>query len=555
MATLIEHPYVSELAGGSRQPQPAIIIPPLIAPVDRNVAVSIEQSAAQAPKAELNRAEEAGDLIDAVKELLVRFIRAADESAVDRAAGRLPLDKITLEPRNVLVTSTAPAALARRLDLVLPPDEGRGKNGLIALIQDVLDCSVNTWDQGFLDKLTSSTNAVGIVSEMVLATLNSNSHVYHVSPALTIVEKVTARSFAQRFGFSEPHSGGITCQGGSASNFTALVIARGALYPQTKLTGNSSFEFVAFSSEHGHYSIQKAAMAAGMGMGSVIPVPSDFDGRMNAKALRELVVAAITAGKTPFFVNATAGTTVLGAYDPFHAINDVCREFNLWFHVDGSWGGNAIWSSTHKWRLDGSHLADSLTVNPHKMLSVPMTCSFLLAKDIRRFHRANTLPAGYLFHELDENESEVWDMADLTLQCGRRADSLKLALSWMYYGSAGFERAIDHAFAMTSMFAELVSSHPNFKMVSSNPPPCLQVCFYYIKGAEPSDDPAENTSNTVWIVKRVLDRGFMIDYAPGPCGSMFRVVLNPQTLAGTVSGLMTALVETGSALSTATSAH
>jgi glutamate decarboxylase len=125
----------------------------------------------------------------------------------------------------------------------------------------------------------------------------------------------------------------------------------------------------------------------------------------------------------------------------------------------------------------------------------------------------------------------------------------------MYYGSAGFERAIDQAFAMTAMFAELVSSHPNFKMVSSNPPPCLQVCFYYINGTELSDDAAENTSNTVWIVKRVLDRGFMIDYAPGPCGSMFRVVLNTQTLAGTVSGLMTALSETGSALSKATSVH
>jgi glutamate decarboxylase len=492
----------------------------------------------------LNRAEEASDLIDAVKELLVRFIRAADESAVDRAAGHLPVDKITLKPRNVLVTSTAPAALAHRLDLVMPPGEGHGKTGLIALIQDVLDCSVNTWDQGFLDKLTSSTNAVGIVSEMVLATLNTNSHVYHVSPALTIVEKVTARSFAQRFGFNDPHAGGITCQGGSASNFTALVIARGALYPQTKLTGNSAFDFVAFSSEHGHYSIQKAAMAAGMGMTSVVAVPSDSAGRMDAKALRELVAASIATGKTPFFVNATAGTTVLGAYDPFHAISEVCQEFGLWFHIDGSWGGNAIWSSTHNWRLDGSQLADSLTVNPHKMLSVPMTCSFLLAKDIRRFHQANTLPAGYLFHEAHENDTEVWDMADLTLQCGRRADSLKLALSWMYYGSAGFERAIDHAFAMTATFANLVSAHPNFKIVSSNPPPCLQVCFYYVQNAELFPDDAENTSSTVWIVERVLDRGFMIDYAPGPRGSMFRVVFNPQTLPGTVCGLMEALTDT-----------
>ena len=97
-------------------------------------------------------------------------------------------------------------------------------------------------------------------------------------------------------------------------------------------------------------------------------------------------------------------------------------------------------------KLAGSHLADSLAVNPHKMMNVPVTCSFLLANDLRKFHKSNTLPAGYLFHggdeevgpSGDETNAEVWDLADLTLQCGRRGDSLKLALGWIYYGTSGF---------------------------------------------------------------------------------------------------------------------
>ncbi|KAH8888629.1 PLP-dependent transferase [Thozetella sp. PMI_491] len=455
-----------------------------------------------------------------------------------------------------LVEGCKPAELVQRLALSLPKTEGRGKEGLLDTIQDILRYSVNTWDQGFLDKLYASTNAVGVVSELLLSALNTNVHVYQVSPALTVIEKHTAQTLANLFGFDGPRAGGITCQGGSSSNLTSLVIARNVLYPETKVHGTGSKPFVLFTSEHGHYSVEKAAVACGFGSASVQTVPVDAEGRMIPSVLRDLVVQAKAEGKTPLYVNATAGTTVLGSYDPFEKISAVCKEYGLWLHVDASWGGPVVFSSKLRYKLAGSHLADSLTVNPHKMMNVPLTCSFLLGPDMGVFHQANTLPAGYLFHGPGDDDDtaattngspapEFWDLADLTLQCGRRGDSLKLALSWIYYGAAGFEKQVEGAFELAAYFAEVVSKKENFILLSSNPPPCLQVCFYYAPGGKLAEAAEENTARTRVMVAKLVQRSFMVDYAPGDKGSFFRVVVNCQTRKGTVDGLVKAIEEIG----------
>ncbi|KAJ3554109.1 hypothetical protein NPX13_g10706 [Xylaria arbuscula] len=119
----------------------------------------------------LNRADEVDDLVNAVKSLIVPYVRAADEAAAFRAQGHLGEGP---SPQNVLVESHRPEELVKRLQFSLPEGQGRGKDGLLDAIQNVLRYSVNTWDQGFLDKLYSSTNAVGVVSDMLLAVLNTN---------------------------------------------------------------------------------------------------------------------------------------------------------------------------------------------------------------------------------------------------------------------------------------------------------------------------------------------------------------------------------------------
>ncbi|KAM0412614.1 hypothetical protein ACHAPD_009277 [Fusarium lateritium] len=508
----------------------------------------------------LHRAEEVDDLINAVRGLIVPYIKAADDAAADRATGDITPDSFGVKD-NVLVDFQKPEQLAQRLKFSLP-NHGQGKDGLLDIVQQVLKNSVNTWDQGFLDKLYASTNAdlrlawyqtwfcpsstpMQVVNARFLkqTTNTAQLHVFQVSPALTIIEKTTATTLAHLFGFTGARAGGISCQGGSSSNLTSLVVARNTLFPECRTEGNGKHDFVVFTSAHGHYSVEKSAMICGMGSNSVWPVPVNEVGCMKPEALRELVLKAKSEGKTPLYVNSTAGTTVMGSYEPFEEISKICKEFGLWMHIDASWGGPAIFSSKHKYKLNGSHLADSLTVNPHKMMNVPVTCSFLLGPDMSIFNKANSTAAGYLFHTNDGGD--FWDIADLTLQCGRRGDSLKLALAWIYYGAAGFEKQIDQAFEQAAYLANLIKQSDNFVLVSQDPPPCLQICFYNAPGGILPDNNEENTLRTKTMVEKMILRGYMVDYAPGPKGSFFRVVVNCQTLTGTVEGLVKGLEEVG----------
>lgn len=363
---------------------------------------------------------------------------------------------------------------------------------------------------------------------------------------MTLLEKTTARALANMFGFTGPRAGGINCQGGSSSNLTSLVTARNTLYPECREQGNAGHDFAIFTSDHGHYSLEKAAMICGMGTTAVWPVPVDDVGRMRPDKLRELATEAKKAGKTPMYVNATAGTTVRGSFDPLEEISAICKEFGMWMHIDGSWGGPVIFSAAERYKVQGSHLADSITINPHKMLNVPTTCSYLLGPDMNIFNAANRTKAGYLFHSSDDDE--IWDMADLTLQCGRRGDSFKLALAWVYYGSKGFESQIDHGFEMAYYLHDLIKQSPNLLLGSYARPGCYQVCFYYAPGGVLSEDKEENTRRTAAIVDKLIPRGFMCDYAPGPHGHFFRCVVNCQTLKGTVDGLVKATLEVGQEL-------
>jgi glutamate decarboxylase len=199
------------------------------------------------------------------------------------------------------------------------------------------------------------------------------------------------------YGFTGPNAGGMVQPGGSAGNSTSIIIARNTLYPETKSKGLYSCgkRFTLFTSKHGHYSLEKAAQMYGYGSDAIIPVPVDVAGRMIPSELDRLVQESRDRGETPLYVNATAGTTVLGSFDPFEEISDICKKYGMWMHVDGSWGGSVVFNKElSAERLRGVERADSVVMSPHKMLGVPVTCSFLLGKDIRQFWKALTLPAG-----------------------------------------------------------------------------------------------------------------------------------------------------------------
>ncbi|WEW55187.1 Glutamate decarboxylase 2 [Emydomyces testavorans] len=516
----------------------------------------------------MDRADEVRNLLNPVQERILQFIRSADRGSNETAQENGSHERDPFF--SGLIELRKPHELQEELQLEFPA-RGQGRDGLLQVLEKIFRYSVNIWHQGFLDKLYASTNAPGLAAELIIAALNTNVHVYQVAPALTVIEKNTAARLASLFGLTGECAGGISVQGGSASNATAIVVARNTLFPHTKAAGIGGDQYVLFTSAHGHYSVEKAAQMLGFGSKAVWTVSVDEQGRMIPEALEELVTTAKSEGKKPFFVNATAGTTVYGAFDPLPEIAEISRKHNLWFHVDASWGGSFIFSSRQKGKLTGSHLADSIAFNPHKMLNVPLTCSFLLGADLRKFHRANTLPAGYLFHNdyTSEGSSEVWDLGDLTLQCGRRGDSLKFFLSWLYYGSEGYEQQVDSACSVAEHLSTVIGNSPHLILITENPPPCLQVCFYYaplgrmayppereINGKRLSEEERGklNSKITEEVVRELVHQGFMVDYAPpsdgdklAGDGKFFRCVVNVLTKKETVDGLVETIVKLGSA--------
>lgn len=147
-----------------------------------------------------------------------------------------------------------------------------------------------------------------------------------------------------------------------------------------------------------------------------------------------------------------------------------------------------------------------------------------------------------MFH--NDDPDEIYDLADLTPQCGRKGDALKLYLSWLYYGKEGLSNRIATAYARADELYSLLESSDNITMVSTRPLPCLQVCFYYTPGGRSLSN-EQSTKVTQEVVKRLVGRGFMVDYAPGEEGKFFRVVVASGTTSETIQRLVTAIEELG----------
>lgn len=531
-----------------------------------------------------DRSQQLRNLLEQGVPELCNFVARADGVRMEQAIG----EKHSNGTRALFQTeSESIAGLERRLKEsgFLNFDQGAIRDNLADILQIILKHSVNTSAPGFLDKLYAAPLPPGVFAELVLAVLNTNVHVYQVSPVLTLVEKHVTKLLAEMFGLTGQYRGGISVQGGSASNMTALTIARNTKFPETKTDGNAAVPggLVVFTSAHGHYSIEKAAQAIGLGSKNVITVPVDDLGRMIPSHLDRLIERSKLRGEVPYFVNATAGTTVLGSFDPLQEIHQVTKKHNLWLHVDAAWGGGFVFSKEEFLvkQLRGIGFADSIATNPHKMLGIPVTCSFLLGDNLRQFQEANTLKAGYLFHQDEEaglSSADAWnepqDLADLTLQCGRRGDALKFFMALKYYGLDWYGKAVNSAYDLACYAHEIVRQHPDLSaIIPSSPPSCLQVCFsftpagHHVHGIPPAlaseHDPEEKTSEqkaevtgksnsriTAAIAKRLISKGFMIDYAPAlegqtEKGAFFRIVINISTVRGTIDLLLRELVSIG----------
>ncbi|XP_068236418.1 cysteine sulfinic acid decarboxylase-like [Palaemon carinicauda] len=398
--------------------------------------------------------------------------------------------------------------------------EGRSEEDMIQIFKEVVKYSVRTGHPYFYNQLYAGIDEVGLAGSWLSAALNTNQYTFEVAPVFSLVEHHVISSLASLFGWQD--GDGIFSPGGSMNNMYGMQLARFRHFKDGKMEGMfGKSPMVAITSDQSHYSIKKAANWMGLGMHNVLIVATDKFGRMIPKALRQSIKAARENGREPFFVNATAGTTVLGAFDPLNEIADVCEKEKLWLHVDACWGGTAILSTKHKHNLDGIARADSIAWNPHKMLGVPLQCSVFLVKHKGLLHSCNSASAIYLFQQ-DKFYDTSFDTGDKSFQCGRKVDAFKFYIFLTKHGWRQLEGRVDDAFSASSYLHNKLKGREGFRPVLEEPQ-CTNVCFWYIppslRGQEETLDWWEEVSKVAPQLKeRMVTSGkMMIGYQPIPC--------------------------------------
>jgi len=365
------------------------------------------------------------------------------------------------------------AALGAPLSLG-PDDKLLDPGALTGVIENIIDRSVRTLHPRFFNQNFAGADPIAVIGDFLGAALNTTMATYEAAPVFTLMERAVLARLAALAGW-DAHEG-LFVPGGSFSNLYALQLARLRVDPEARERGHDGAPLVAFTSTHAHYSLEKAVVLLGLGRRALVKVACDERGGMRPDALAAAIDVALARGERPFFINATAGTTVLGGFDPLPALADLAARHGLWLHVDGSFGASALFSAAQARRMDGVARADSLAWNLHKMLGVTQQCAAFLVQKTGALRAAFAAGAAYLFQP-DKPYAE-YDSGDLTFQCARRVDALKAWLTWKVRGEAGFAARIDHAVALAEHAAARIAGDPRFLLAA--PPAWVNVCFWWI---------------------------------------------------------------------------
>lgn len=347
-----------------------------------------------------------------------------------------------------------------------PPEEGEPPEAWFADLDTLILPAVTHWNHpGFLGYFGITGSPPGVVADLVSSALNVNGMLWKTCPALTELEQVVMSWYAQALGLPTSWFGMIT-DTASTSTLLALGAARERAFPGGRdrgLAGGPKLRL--YCSQEAHSSVDKAAMVLGIGRDNVVRVPTDEQFRMRPDLLAATVARDRQAGYMPFAVVATVGTTSSTSVDPVPEIARICRENNLWLHVDAAYAGSAAVAPEFRWALSGCELADSFVANPHKWLLTPIDCSCLYTAHPETFRQAYSLVPAYL----TTDTAGVVDLMDYSFQLGRRFRALKLWFVFRAYGTQGLAEVIRKHVALAQEFARWVKTSEEFELLAPVP--------------------------------------------------------------------------------------
>lgn len=377
--------------------------------------------------------------------------------------------------------------------------------------------SISTQSPYFMNQLFSGILPQMLMAEDLIAQTKTTLATYEASPAFSTIESEVIDSLGKEIGWPQGSRDGVSVPGGSAANFMAIHCARQKKFPEFKKTGMSGTRMKIFVSQGAHYSFKKACVAMGFGTDSLVSVPVDDQGRMNSEVLAQLIQDTKKSGETALMVSATAGTTVLGAFDQIDKISMVCKKNDVWLHVDGAWGGPALFSKKSRNLVRGVELADSMTFDAHKLFGASLTCSFFLTQHAGILLEANDVSgADYLFHSLDGSI----DRGKVSWQCGRKADAVSFWTIWKSIGTHGLGEFVDRLSSIRDDVIPWIKTQSRLELVAV--PEFLNICVR-IKPPNENYDPKKWSEK---VREKMKERNLaMVNYSTDDVGTFLRLIL------------------------------
>jgi sulfinoalanine decarboxylase len=340
-----------------------------------------------------------------------------------------------------------------------------------AVLKEVLVSTPKTATNLFFNQLFGGRQSKAVLGDLLAVLLNNSMYTYKVAGPQVGIEQEIIRQSCNIIGYGD-QSNGTFPTGGSMSNYMALIMARDAKDPNCRSKG-MSMPMVIYTSKESHYSNAKNASFAGIGKNNIRYIDADSTGRMIPEKLEEQIIIDLREGLVPAYVNATAGTTVLGAFDPIDSIADITEKYKIWLHVDGAYCGSVIFSEKYKYLVRGIERSNSFSYNAHKMLGTPLTCSIILVNDKKRLHDSFSNEADYLY----QTDGDDFNLGKTSFQCGRRNDALKFWTLWKSVGTNGLEKIVDQQFDLAEVAREYVRKHPDYTLYSYDD--SISICFNY----------------------------------------------------------------------------
>lgn len=302
-------------------------------------------------------------------------------------------------------------------------------------------------------------NYISVMADTLATGFNTFSGGWNASPAASELEIVTINWLLKMFSLPSKKGGGLFTSGGSIANLTALVTARNIK------CGEDFSKARIYLSDQAHSSNVKAIRIMGFKKEQIRIIPTDSEFKFSVNKLKNAIARDRLEGFVPFCVIASAGTTNTGTVDPLLPISTICKDENVWFHVDAAYGGAAILSKQGKKLLNGIQKADSITVDPHKWFYQPYEMGCLLVRDHRWLKNTFTEKPEYL-RDIEGNQSEI-NFYDMGMQLTRRFRALKLYMSIKSFGLDAFAKAVTYNIELAEEVEKMLRDSRHWEIVSS----------------------------------------------------------------------------------------